>query len=254
MSGMTQEEAVFQKHLSDLARIADQRCIPVFSDFLNLNELNLFHSSVSKFSYVRWELYGGYEHAERQMAAFIPDALSFHGDFPITCVRIAPLNRKFAEDLTHRDYLGAILNLGIDRSKTGDIAVGEDAAWLFCVESMGDFICRELTRVRHTTVRCEICDAAEVSAQLKTELLTGTVSSVRLDSLLAIACKASRSSLISSIEGGLVFVNGKLVTSNGYQPKEGDLISLRGTGRFRFLEVGNQSKKGRYFVKIEKFL
>ncbi|MDO5422803.1 MAG: YlmH/Sll1252 family protein [Eubacteriales bacterium] len=250
---MNQEEARFGKHLADLARAADQRSIVTFTDFLNLNELNIFHTCEQRFSFVQWKTFGGYEHAERQMAAFIPDALLFPWEFPIACLKIAPLNRKFAEELSHRDYLGAILNLGIDRSKTGDIVKGEDCAWLFCVESMADFLCNELTRVRHTAVRCERCDPSEIQFSLHTEILTGTVSSVRLDSVLAVACKASRSSLISSIEEGKVFVNGRLVTSNGHPLKEGDLISLRGTGRFRFLEVGNQSRKGRYFIKIEKY-
>lgn len=250
---MNQEEALFRKHLSDLARTADQRSIVTFTDFLNLNELNLFHTAGRDFPYVQGETFGGYEHAERQMAAFLPDALSFDWKYPIACLRIAPLNKKFAEPLTHRDYLGAVLNLGIERAKIGDILVGQDAAWMFCTEGMADFICRELVRIRHTSVRCERCEASEIEAQVRTETVTGTVSSVRLDSVLAVACKASRSSLIASIEEGRVFINGRLVTSNAYQLKEGDLISLRGTGRFRFLEVGNQSKKGRYFIKIEKY-
>ena len=250
---MTQDEVLFQKHLSDLAGTADRRGFAVFTDFMNLNELNIFHASAQKFSYVTTKTFGGYEHAKRQMAAFIPDALLFQWSFPIACLRIRPLNKKFAEKLTHRDCLGAVLNLGIDRSKTGDILTGEDCCWMFCTESMADFICQELTRVRHTSVMCERCSPDEIQAGIHTEEVTGTVSSVRLDSVLAVACKASRSSLVSAIEEGKVFVNGRLVTSNGYSLKEGDLISLRGTGRFRFLEVGNQSKKGRYFIKVERY-
>ena len=84
--------------------------------------------------------------------------------------------------------------------------------------------------------------------------ITGTMASVRLDSLLSLAFKASRSSLTGLIEGGSVFVNGRLVTSNGYQPKEGDLISVRGMGRFRLQGVGGQSKKGRSYVTLLKYI
>ena len=69
---MTQDEVLFQKHLSDLAGTADRRGFAVFTDFMNLNELNIFHASAQKFSYVTTKTFGGYEHAERQMAAFIP--------------------------------------------------------------------------------------------------------------------------------------------------------------------------------------
>ena len=97
----------------------------VFTDFMNLNELNIFHSCVKEFAYVSYRLFGGYEHAERQIAAFLPDALSYNYDFPVVSLKIRPLQKKFAEDLSHRDYLGALLNLGVDRSKIGDILIGE---------------------------------------------------------------------------------------------------------------------------------
>lgn len=78
--------------------------------------------------------------------------------------------------------------------------------------------------------------------------------SVRLDSLIGLAFQTSRSSMVSSIEGGLVFVNGKLVTSNGYEPKEGDIISVRHKGRFIFDGITRQTKKGRLGVRIRKYI
>ena len=95
---MTQDEVLFQKHLSDLAGTADRRGFAVFTDFMNLNELNIFHASAQKFSYVTTKTFGVYEHAERQMAAFIPDALLFQWSFPIACLRIRPLNKKLQKN------------------------------------------------------------------------------------------------------------------------------------------------------------
>lgn len=77
----------------------------------------------------------------------------------------------------------------------------------------------------------------------KLEAINGTCASVRLDSLISLAFKASRSSMVSYIEGGQVFVNGKLITSNGYEPKEGDIISVRGKGRFIFDGMSHQTKR-----------
>ena len=132
---MNREEELFKKRLKDLASAADRRGIVVFTDFMNLNELNIFHSCTREFGYVSYQLFGGYEHAERQIAAFLPDALSYSYDFPIISLKIRPLQKKFAEDLSHRDYLGALLNLGVDRSKIGDILVGEKEAIFFCEEA-----------------------------------------------------------------------------------------------------------------------
>ena len=251
---MTREEQQLEKHFRDLARTAYQRGIAVFSDFLNLNELNIFQSLRGEFSYLETETFGGYELAERQIAVFRPEAPVFYADYPVKCLKITPLNAKFAEDLNHRDYLGAVLNLGIDRACLGDILVEEDAAYLFCLERMADFIRDNLIRIRHTSVYVEQVEAENFHYEPKYKEVSGTVASVRLDKLLALAFNASRSSLTVLIEGGKVFVNGKLVTSNGYEPKEGDLISVRGMGRFRFRGTGGQSKKGREYVILWRYI
>ena len=251
---MTREEQQLEKHFRDLARTAYQRGIVVFSDFLNLNELNIFQSLRGEFSYLETETFGGYELAERQIAVFRPEAPVFYADYPVKCLKITPLNAKFAEDLNHRDYLGAVLNLGIDRACLGDILMEEDAAYLFCLERMADFIRDNLTRIRYTSVYVEQVEAENFHYEPKYKEVSGTVASVRLDKLLALAFNASRSSLTGLIEGGKVFVNGKLVTSNGYEPKEGDLISVRGMGRFRFRGTGGQSKKGREYVILWRYI
>lgn len=251
---MTREEQQLEKHFRDLARTAYQRGIAVFSDFLNLNELNIFQSLRQEFSYLEMESFGGYELAERQIAVFRPEAPVFYADYPIRCLKITPLNAKFAESLNHRDYLGAILNLGLDRACLGDILVEEDAAYLFCLERMTDFIRDNLTRIRHTSVYVEQVEAEEFHYEPKYKEVSGTVASVRLDKLLALAFNTSRSSLTGLIEGGKVFVNGKLITSNGYEPGEGDLVSVRGMGRFRFQGTGGQSKKGREYVTLWRYI
>ena len=243
---MTREEQQLEKRLADLANTAYQRGIVTYSDFLNLNEQHIFHSIRPKLSFVKTESFGGYEAAERQMAAFVPDAPMFCPKYPIACIKIEPLQKKFAEKLAHRDYLGALLNLGIERSKTGDILVEEERAFLFCQEN--------LTRIRHTMVTAQGVEKEDFSYEPKLREITGTMASVRLDSLLSLAFGASRSSLTGQIEGGKVFVNGRLVTSNGCQPKEGDLISVRGMGRFRLEAIGGQSKKGRSYVTVLKYI
>lgn len=97
-----------------------------------MNELHILHTTPKDMLLTRYETYGGYDMSERQMAAFLPDALYYTHFYPIQILKIEPLQKKFAESLTHRDYLGAILNLGIDRSKIGDILVTEDSAPCFC--------------------------------------------------------------------------------------------------------------------------
>ena len=137
-----------EKRFLDLSRTAYQRDIVTYTDFLNLNEQNILHGLPKNQLFSRYQLFGGYDTAERQMAAFIPDALYLRygkselspveTGYPFCAVRISPLQRKYAEKLTHRDYLGAVLNLGMERSKTGDIIPWE--------EKYGDFYSQRYVR------------------------------------------------------------------------------------------------------------
>ena len=250
-------EVLFEKRIKDLANRAYNRDIILFTDFLNLDELHKIHSIPPKELPVSVCTFAGYDLAERQMAAFLPDALSYLGEnltYPLVCLRIRPLAVKFAEKLTHRDYLGALVNLGMDRSMLGDILVGEDGAYCFCKESMSDFVCENLTRVRHTTVSAEpVQDQGELPRP-KFKEIQGTVPSVPLDDLLALAFGESRSKIVPCIEGGKVFVNGRLVTSNGYNPAPGDLISVRQKGRFLYEGASGETKKGRVRVLLKRYI
>ena len=249
-----EKDEFFLKRIRELANLSYQRDIVTFSDFLNLNEQNMVSSLKRQFPQIVMETFGGYENAERQMVAFHPDALAFTWEYPIDCLKIEPKAIKFSESLTHRDYLGALLNLGIERSVIGDIVVQEKAAWFFCQNKMTDFFLDNLCRVRHTNILITKVDDPVKLPRPKLEAINGTCASVRLDSLISLAFKASRSSMVSYIEGGQVFVNGKLITSNGYEPKEGDIISVRGKGRFIFDGMSHQTKKGRCGVRILRYI
>ena len=243
------------RRFQDMARRAYNRNIVVCSDFLDLHELHILQYLNMDDLGVRLRLSGGYEEAERQIAAFLPDAFVYFEkeDFPICCIAIRPLNERFSEELTHRDYLGALMHLGIERSCLGDILVQGHTAYVFCLEKMAELICREVTRIRHTTVMAVKETLSEIPSP-RIQDVTGTVSSVRLDSVLAVAFGLSRNKAIPYIEGGQVYVNARQVVSNGYGLHPGDLISVRGLGKFRYIDVRNQSKKGKYWIDIQKFV
>lgn len=249
-----EKDEFFLKRIRELANLSYQRDIVIFSDFLNLNEQNMVNSQNLRSLGVKVESFGGYVNAERQMVAFHPDALAFPWEYPIDCLKIRPMAAKFSEPLSHRDYLGALLNLGVDRNVIGDILVQENTAWFFCADKMTDFFLENLCRVRHTNILIEKVENPDELPAPRMETISGTVASVRLDSLISMAFKASRSSVVPYIEGGQVFVNGKLITSNGYEPKEGDIISVRKKGRFVFNGVSRQTKKGRCGVQIMRYI
>lgn len=249
-----EKEEQFKKRILELGRNAYHRNIVTFSDFLDLYEQNMVHSLNIKNEGFRMEFFGGYDMSERQMIAFLSDALSYHWEYPIVCLHIQPKSLKYSDKLTHRDYLGALLNLGVLRAKIGDIIVNDDnSAYVFCEERIAEFFQQELFRIKHTVVTVTPIAYESQAITHKEELISGTVASVRLDSIIALAFQSSRSGMTAYIEAGKVFVNGKFITSNGYTLKDGDIISVRGKGKFRFGGTTNTTKKGRYAVNIYRY-
>lgn len=254
VKGQTEyQDALIARRLIDLSRQAQQKNIVLFSDFLNLNELNIFHRQSSEL-YSGFELYGGYELSERQMIAFLPDALCYTWNFPISCLKISPVNRKFAEKISHRDVLGSLMNLGIERSRLGDILVDETESYVFCQENIAEYLTENLTRIRNTTVYAKPASPEEVHIEPKLESLGGIVASNRLDSVIACLCKISRSQASQWIRGGKVFIDNKETSQITYECRPRDLISVRSVGRFRFLDCQGETKKGRLKIQYERYL
>ena len=253
---MEKEEVLLKKRVQDLARTAYQRDYVTFTDFLDLNEQNIVHSIKPEELGVSVRFFGGYEGAERQIAAFLPDALSYAEDlsYPIECLRIEPLSKKFSEQLSHRDYLGALVHLGIERSMLGDILVRGQDAWVFCHSRMRAFLEEHITRIRHTGVAARKITSPEELPKPQFQEVRGTVASIRLDSIIALAFSSSRSSMLGLIEGGKVFVNGRMTVSNGHPLKDGDVVSVRGYGKFRFEKALGTTRKGRCSVLLDRYV
>lgn len=250
---MTRDETLLAKRFIDLSRQAQQKDIVLFSDFLNLNEQNIFKNSISEL-YCGFEMSGGFKNSERQMIAFLPDALCYTWDYPISCLKITPLNRKFADELTHRDVLGSLMNLGIERGMLGDILVEDNVIYVFCQEKIADYIQEELTRIKHTSVQLEKAAASEVNIVPKTEALEGIITSNRLDSVIACICKISRSQANEWIRGGKVFVNSREMLNTTYECKASEVISVRSVGRFMFQGAFGETRKGRLKIQYEKYI
>lgn len=246
------EQELCKKRLIDLSKQAERKGIVLFSDFLNLNELNIYHRSENYFE-TKTESFGGVPYAERQMVAFIPDALYYEWNYPITALRIRPLYPKFAEELGHRDILGSIMKLGVDRSKIGDILVGDGEYYLLCVEEMAGYFQENLTKIRHTLVRVETCSADSLTVQQDFEEKDGIITSNRLDAVAACVYKLSRSQALSLFRQEKVYVNGRLTTNVTYTCHEGDIVSVRGYGRFIYVMEYGETNKGRIKFKYNLY-
>ncbi|MCD7806817.1 MAG: YlmH/Sll1252 family protein, partial [Lachnospiraceae bacterium] len=160
------------------------------------------------------------------------------------------LMARFADDFTHRDFLGALMRLGIKRDLLGDILVGEKQGYLFCQTSIVDFLCRELTRVKHTTVVCEAARTLDQYQENPPAPETVLVASTRLDALISQVYHLSRSDSARLFAQKKVFVSGRLCENNSRDCKPGEAISVRGFGRFYFDGVDHTTKKGKQSVNL----
>ena len=125
----------------------------------------------------------------------------------LSCVKVQPVNKKFADELNHRDYLGSLMNLGIERDQIGDILTGDDVAYVFATFEIAQMICKELIRIRHTSVKCEIVNSSECDIRPKFEEISGSVASERIDAILAFVYHLSRSEAQKLIESESVFID-----------------------------------------------
>lgn len=231
------------KHFADLGRRAECSGRTVFSDFLGLAELSELKNMKL---FPKPHFWGGFSGAERVVAAF---GECENDDFPICIVAVCPVNRKFADELSHRDFLGSLMALGIKRDVIGDIIVSENCGYVFCLENIAEYITENLKDVKHTTVKCEICRELPSVAIPVPESAEYIVSSLRLDVLVSAVFKLSRSSAAELFAKEKVFVNGVLKNAS-YTVSHGDSITVRGFGKFIFNEELRKTKKDRKVIEV----
>ena len=157
--------------------------------------------------------------------------------------------------LSHRDYLGSILGLGIERRLTGDILVRDDGADIFIVPEIADFLLREYHQAGRAAVKTGVVAAGDVIIpELRCEIIKDTVSSVRLDSVVSSAFRISRNTAAEAVRSGLVSVDHAECLKVDAKVEEGSVLVLKGKGKAILEEIGNESKKSRTWIRIKRFV
>lgn len=197
-------------------------------------------------------LTGGYEDAERKILAAGNEEEAGPAEPPIRVIAVEPRSRRFAEELTHRDYLGAILGLGIERNMTGDILIRDGQAWFFCLESVADLLTANLEQVRRTAVKATLAAPDIPELQPRYMTLRLNVASERLDAVTAAFAGVSRGQADALFAAEKVFVNGRVTTDKGARLKEGDILTVRGVGKAVYDGIEQETKKHRLWVCLRK--
>lgn len=241
------------RHLLDLCRKSEKTGTWQYSGFLSPAEQDglLTSREAAGFPYF---LDGGYENAERKILAAGNEEEAGPPDLPVRVIAVRPKSDKYAEDLTHRDYLGAILGLGIERSLVGDIIVRDRRAWFFCLASAADMLASSLAQVRRTAVAAEITTADVPELQPRYAPVRLNVASERLDAVISAFAGISRGQADKLFAAGKVFVNGRMTEDRSTRLKEGDVLSVRGIGKAVYDGIEYETKKKRYQVRLRKLV
>ncbi|MBQ8506427.1 MAG: RNA-binding protein [Clostridia bacterium] len=197
--------------------------------------------------------FGGYDGAERRIAAFYTDEAPEAWEYPIACLELK-WNPKYAAP-GHRDLLGAVMGLGLERDATGDIAMGaqEGTAYLFCHRDVESYICGNLESAGRASLKVKSFDGVPALKPPEGVELRVTVSSERLDAVIAAGLRLSRSEAQKLIEAGLVKRSHMIELRGDIHLEEGDLLSIRGHGRMRITAFEGQTRKGRLAVRLFKY-
>lgn len=196
--------------------------------------------------------FGGYEGAEYQMIGLSPDYMPLEAtDFPIALIRVKVTAKE--HDLSHRDVLGSLMALGFKRDRIGDLFVTKTGAEVLCDRDMASFIANHLERIGRYKVTVEQLEPERlVIPEQETQRLRKTVSSLRLDAVLAAGFNLSRATALKLIESEKVKLNHLPETRSAKLVAAGDLIACRGKGRLQVIEAEGVTKKDRIWITFDK--
>ena len=242
------DDGIFLSKMRDVARLCDKYHTPKFSKFLDSREQAL----ISK-NGISGTLFGGFQDAERKILGVFPDWQETDPSlFPIDILRVA---KKCDGELSHRQYLGTVLSLGIERDKVGDIITDDDGAYIFLCSDISDFVKLNLTKVGRIGVFTEFTDKESLKLpEKKFELIECVAASQRLDAVAAALLSKSRNEVKNLISDGRVFVNHFEVTKTDYTVDEGDLLSIRGFGRAVLFGIGSKTRSDRIHLSFKKYI
>lgn len=244
-----------------LAKVLDQADLSLrkhtisFSDFLSPFETAKACDMLKKVNDIRFLAFGGYNESERKIISVFPDYISEEDIvFPISAVQVN-YNNKFSSELNHRDYLGSLLGLGIERVKLGDIIVKDNGAVCFAENGIADYIVSGLDRVGRTKIDTKIIEINDdIVPQKKIITKNITVASLRADAVFGAVFGESRNIIQQHINSEKASINWLTFKSSSASVKEGDVLSLKGGGRGILLSVNGETKKGRISITIGKYV
>lgn len=236
--------------LEDTLRLCEKRSSPCFLGFLDLREQAFVRRMLTSQHACNWRLYGGYEEAERAILVAFPDFYDLDSiAYPISAVAF---RYRAVHRLTHRDFLGTLLSLGIRRDKIGDILCGTGLSVVFLREEIVPYVCEQVTCIGGEGVTIVKNYTGELPLSREYKEIRETIVSPRLDVVVKALIRSSREDAAKLIRVGSVSVDHFPIESVSAPITAPCTISIRGSGRFLVDQIGPETKKGRLLFCARK--
>ena len=255
-----QEDRIILAQIVDKIEFSEIRKSIETTNFLDMYQISLVENFLRKIKFKNYILFGGYENAERKILIIYNQRYEkeeiekqYKEFFEVTRIILSDYDKgKFV----HRNYLGGIVKLGLSREKVGDIIVREDGADIITVKSFSTILSQELKNLnRFESAKIEIKEISElIEKEVEKEEIKIIVPSLRLDNIVSDLIKSSRSKAVNVINQERVFINGQCEVKQSKNIKIGDIITIRGKGRFSIKKEDGTTRSGRPVLIIEKFI
>lgn len=259
-------DGLFSARVLELARRAERGEVAV-SEFFTPREIRASSSVLERGGYRgTFAFFGGYENAERARLICLPDYMLYGGEEEIRRtaadaaageVSVLYVRGSGYRTLSHRDFMGAILSLGIKRHVVGDIIADEDGhgAYVFCDAKIGGYIAENLAKVASDTVKVSIVTLPDgFSVRRRTEPISDTVASMRADCVISALVRCSRERAKELIVSGMAEVNYEAVIKPDAVLEVGDIVSVRGAGKFVISGIDGVTRRGRMRLTAERYI
>lgn len=248
----TEEGRLLDARLQDAVYLADKRNFPQFTCFLDERAKGFTQDRLKNSKLVEVSFWGGHDEAERVCAGIFPcgyDPTS--ADFDIS-----PITAKFRKDisLSHRDFLGTLMSLGLKREVIGDILVEKGRCVFFVKSDVERYVTEQLIKVGGEGVSLSVGFDLPLPQGAKFEEISSTVASGRLDCVVKALTNTGRDSASALIKSGRVTLNFNEEYSNSATVADGAKISIRGYGKYIIDQVGPQTRKGRLSLRARKYI
>lgn len=245
------EDRLLTASIEDKMRACLRNGIPTYTSFLDERQRALAQGFLHKNGWTSFLFYGGYENASRTILGLFPEGWEPDlEDYPISAVAF---QYRKADRLTHRDFLGALMSLQLKRSVIGDILPGEGETVVFAARTVQELLLTQIEKVGAAGVKASLAGKREFHREESFDEIRGTVASLRLDCVLALAVRQSREKVSGIIRSLGVELNYVKVCSPSVVLSPGDVFSLKGYGKFVLRNAGEPTRKGRIPIHVDQY-